>query len=571
MMMRLRQQDDDSTVILLYLFSIVLLSILFIVYQQQQRATAIFNNKQKAANGHYFPIAPGYIPFLGHALSLSNADEFLSILTKWSNQIVGKDDDNDDHGIYEFSLFGKRWIVCCTADTFMEIFRLRPSNKVKRASQMSNAISSLGVEGMFNAEGYHWKNDRRLVGPTLNKNHMKDYFESMKLVTNRLIVKWEKKKMKEEEEDSNNNSVVVSTVVSDLSNYSLDVTALCILGMDFNTVTNPLNNDLANDIESLFKVVFMRALAPVPYWQIPFCSNIDGGRVLAENTLRVFGSLVDDYRKQKEKKKKRLQQDQQVDNKDMHHANGSGEGAVATKTCLQKLIDASDGDDARLDKERVVGNLTTLLLAGTDTTSTTLAVCLWEIANDLVLQEELYQEVTTSGFDMDRLTLKDVMNGFPRLHSLLFEVLRVKGPGSFIFLEPVEPIKFHGRVINPGTCICALTRSLGEKAASEVPRGPNGEGAEVFCPRRWLQHSSEGESVTVIQPTNKHGGFMPFGTGVRICPGANFAKVEAITGLFCLLKRFELAPIADHPPLRRVTRFTQTFDSEIQLILKPRQ
>ena len=45
---------------------------------------------------------------------------------------------------------------------------------------------------------------------------------------------------------------------------------------------------------------------------------------------------------------------------------------------------------------------------------------------------------------------------------------------------------------------------------------------------------------------------------------------EIITGLVCVLTSFELAPIANHPPISRVLRFTETFDGEIQLVLKPR-
>ena len=78
------------------------------------------------------------------------------------------------------------------------------------------------------------------------------------------------------------------------------------------------------------------------------------------------------------------------------------------------------------------------------------------------------------------------------------------------------------------------------------------------------------ESLTVIQPSNKHGGFMSFGHGLRICPGAHLAKVEVVTGLFCILRMFTLAPIENHPPIRRVTRFTETYDGEVQLALKLR-
>ena len=209
--------------------------------------------------------------------------------------------------------------------------------------------------------------------------------------------------------------------------------------------------------------------------------------------------------------------------------------------------------------------LLTLLIAGTDTTSTTLAACLWEIANDCQLQKELYQEVAECALDLNSLSLEDVMNEFPRLYSLLFEVLRCKGPAPFFFLEPNEPVEIQGQVLNPGTIICALTRSLGEKAASEIPLGPNSEGPEQFCPWRWL---ASGQSIT--QPTNRYGGYMPFGNGVRVCPGSSMAKAEAITVLFSILRRFEIAPIANHPLVRRVARFTVTFDDEIQLALKPR-
>ena len=41
--------------------------------------------------------------------------------------------------------------------------------KIKRTTKMTKAIESLGIRGLFNAEGHQWKIDRRLVGPTLNK------------------------------------------------------------------------------------------------------------------------------------------------------------------------------------------------------------------------------------------------------------------------------------------------------------------------------------------------------------------------------------------------------------------
>ena len=55
---------------------------------------------------------------------------------------------------------------CCSylmhkTQTHCRAMKLRPY-KVKRARKLGNAIQSLGVNGLFNAEGDQWKNDREL-------------------------------------------------------------------------------------------------------------------------------------------------------------------------------------------------------------------------------------------------------------------------------------------------------------------------------------------------------------------------------------------------------------------------
>mmetsp|Transcript_1723 Transcript_1723/g.3679 ORF Transcript_1723/g.3679 Transcript_1723/m.3679 type:complete len:302 (+) Transcript_1723:477-1382(+) len=276
--------------------------------------------------------------------------------------------------------------------------------------------------------------DSWAVGPALNKSHIEDYFQFIKLVAGRLATKWG-------HEEKEGMSV---SALTDLSKYALDIGALTILGIDFDSLNNQ-GHQLANDIIELFRIIFMRTLSPVPYWKIPFCDNIiDGGRDVAKRVMDTFRDRVRDYRNCKQQKE---------DGK--NEEKGQTRQEITKRTFLQKLVDISDGEDAKLEEERVVGNLAVLVFAGTDTTSTTLAVCLWEIANDPKLQEELNEEITESGIDdMENLTLSDVMNRFPRLHSLLFEVLRVKGPAPFLFFEPGEAFDFQGEVLKPGTILC---------------------------------------------------------------------------------------------------------------------
>lgn len=184
-----------------------------------------------------------------------------------------------------------------------------------------------------------------------------------------------------------------------------------------------------------------------------------------------------------------------------------------------------------------------------------------------MLQKELHNYIIEAGVDIEHLTFSDVMNGFPRLRSLVIEVLRMKGPVPFLCFEPIEPIKFQGKIIQPGTVVCTMTRSCGKQAASEVPIGPNKEGAEQFCPQRWLDLKTGG---LAMQPSNKYGGYMPFGHGARVCPGSHLAMAESVNALFCILQQFEVVPVENHPPVQRVVRLTDTYDGEIQLTLKAR-
>lgn len=482
-----------------------------------------------------WPVAPGGLPFLGHVLYFANTDNFLSVLLKWAGQIGGK------NGIYEYSIFGRRWIVLCNAETIMEVMKHRPY-KVRRASMIEKAIDSMGFGGVFSAEGHQWKQERRIVAPSLNRKNIVDYFPAIKIVTKRLIKKWKAQE------------IVVAN--RDVSSSALDIIALTILGMDFDTLNNP-NSLVSRDLFAIFEIVMLRVMSPLPYWNIPVIGQrLDGGKYHSERVLDTIKDLIKKHR-------------QRVADSEQTHEK---------KNFLEKVLALEES--SILDEDRMVGNLAVLIFGGTDTSSNTLSFCLWELARDKEFQNEVYtMEISKFCSDFDDLAVDDVLQRFPRLRSFLFEILRVRGPAPFLFFEPTELVEFHGEMIPPGTIFCALTRSQGEKADAEVPKGPNGEGPEQFCPRRFLAPSTSNKknqddgllTATVVQPSNNFGGFMPFGYGLRSCPGKQFAEVEILTMLVCILKEFQIEVMKDHPPIKYVSRFTETFDEDLRLSLKMRR
>lgn len=496
----------------------------------------LFFARSKVGLGRNFPAAPGALPFIGHTLQLTDSDKFVDVVTRWADE-VGKD------GIFEFSLLGQRWVVLCSTESIMKAAALRPL-KLQRSSTLGRAIDSLGIHGVFNAEGKSWMHQRKIVSPTLNSKNVNDYFDAIKFCANRLVTKWEN--------EANDKFQVCA--LTDLANHSLDVVALTILGMDFDSL-NCAESTMAQNVRDVFQAIFQRSLSPVPYWKIPLIGgNIDGGQKASDQVLGTMSKLVKDYRQKKA-------------------SNDHEEQNRAKKVFIEKAIDLCDRDNAKLSDDQVVGNLASLILAGTDTTSSTLAFGLWEIAQDSNLQLELQDEIAESGNASNNLSMSDVRNGYPRLHSFMYEVLRTKGPGPFLFLEPASALEFEGDIITPGTTVIMMLKSSQGKGVRDVPRGPNGEGPEFFCPQRWLlplDGSKPNGKVTVLQPCNKFGGYLPFGNSARVCPGQQLAEVEILTTLIYILQTFEITPMKNHPALTVVTRFTEIFDQEMKLDLKLR-
>merc|ERR1712157_274756 len=107
------------------------------------------------------------------------------------------------------------------------------------------------------------------------------------------------------------------------------------------------------------------------------------------------------------------------------------------KSFLGKILAQAKKDETHLTDERIIGNLLTMFAAGSETTYNTLLVCLYEIADDTTgLQNELFQEVVTlcgsSATDASGIGYTELNEGLPRMRSLMYEVLRVKGPSPML-------------------------------------------------------------------------------------------------------------------------------------------
>lgn len=176
---------------------------------------------------------------------------------------------------------------------------------------------------------------------------------------------------------------------------------------------------------------------------------------------------------------------------------------------LSLLLQARYEDGSPIAHDHVADELLTLLAAGHETTATTLAWAIERIRRDPGLLARLAEEADAGGSDLRQATI--------------WEVQRIRSVIDFTVREALKPIRLGPWVIPSGTIIVI---GIGITHTDDA----NFADAKRFDPDRFL--GARPETST----------WMPYGGGVRRCPGAAFANMEMDVTLRTLLQKFKIFP-----------------------------
>ena len=417
-----------------------------------------------------------------------------------------------------------------------------------RNPRANASAHSVGADGVAATEGSKWQADRRLVAPCFNHYQIRDYLPRIKTVMNRLIHKW-----KVQAKGKEGGETVPVPVNNDLISYTMDSTGLTALGLDFDSLRNP-DSIMAKDLMTLSAGVHGRVVSPIPFWKIPLVGQyLDGLGWARKRVTDRLKKIVESKEKQRT----------------------SGEKVRGSGTFIQKTIDQSH-KTASFNRNDIIGNMLTIIIAATDTTSSFLMTAVQKLAEDKTgLQAELLEEIDNAlPRDLADVSLEDLQpDNLPKLKSFIFEVLRCYSPFSFLSLQTAEPIPFCGTTLEGGTAIFALLRysSMNPYSAPEgVPLGPNGEPATEYCPRRFLKHDDDGGKVTLIMPPRNSTSFLPFGHGSRVCLGKSLADVSMAFTMASLIKTFAMELAPDHAPIGRTKVLAEVPDIDVRVVLSER-
>jgi cytochrome P450 len=188
---------------------------------------------------------------------------------------------------------------------------------------------------------------------------------------------------------------------------------------------------------------------------------------------------------------------------------------------LSLLLDATDEDGNRLDDQHVRDEIMTLLFAGHDTTTSTVAFMFYELAHhpDVVasLRDELGDEPPDAGTLMSgRLEL---------LEMVLDETLRMYPPAWIGPRRSIDTFEFAGHQV-PGDAYVNYSSWVSHRLAHVF-----GEPHE-FRPDRF---TAERKAAL------PKGAYVPFGAGSRTCIGMRFGQLEVKAIATALLQRFDFS------------------------------
>jgi cytochrome P450 len=185
---------------------------------------------------------------------------------------------------------------------------------------------------------------------------------------------------------------------------------------------------------------------------------------------------------------------------------------------VRALMTATDPYTGQpLSDEDICNELVLFILAGHDTTSTTLTYSLWALGHHPVIQDRVFDEVSALG--NRPLTPDDV----PRLgHTVrvLHEALRLCPPGAGTPRLLTKDLVVDGYRVEAGTM--AVVSFYAMHRDPELWDDPL-----TFDPDRFLPERSEGRSRWQ---------YLPFGGGPRSCIGDHFAMLEATLALATIVR-----------------------------------
>ncbi|WP_370307562.1 cytochrome P450 [Sphingobium abikonense] len=213
------------------------------------------------------------------------------------------------------------------------------------------------------------------------------------------------------------------------------------------------------------------------------------------------------------------------------YAGFHGGGEAGPRDILQSLIEAKHPETgAPFTCEQVMEQVSTIFLAGHETSASTMTWALYMLAECAHIQTRVRGEVARVAGDepLNGAMLKDMS----QLRNIFKETLRLYPPVSFLPREVTCPMDMRDKHMEAGAMLVVapwLTQRNKDNWAC-----PHGFDPDRFDDPAYAEMAKQA--------------WFPFGRGPRVCVGAGFAQQEVMTVIASVVRRFQISVPAGFTP-----------------------
>jgi cytochrome P450 len=355
---------------------------------------------------------------------------------------------------------------------------------VDKGIQVHEETKHVGLNS-FNLPHEAWKPRRRALQPLFTKKHVREFAVHMSA----------------EAQDAADRAIQDGRVELNpfTRRLTLQVLGRSVLGQDL----GPRAAAMAGDFDTLLQYFTDRGTSPV---RLPSGLPTRANRRFAQARAR-FYDVIDGSVEQ-------CRRDPQ------HSAE-----------LIRLLLEAKDPETREpLADDEIRGELSAFLVAGHDTTATTLCYSLWALGRDQELQDRVAAEAAVVGA---RPLNADDVSSLDLTVRVLHESLRICPPAAAVGRLAKRDVLVGGYRVPAGTNIMVGIRAIHtDPALWDHP--------ERFDPDRFAPEPSQGRGRWQ---------YLPFGAGPRSCIGDHFAMLEATIGLATIIRAARVEALEPDFPL----------------------
>ncbi len=373
--------------------------------------------------------------------------------------------------------------------------------------RLTHELDDFLGRGLLTSEDDHWREQRKLVAPNLQRRQIAHYADVMVSQTERLMERWEGGEVRRFDEDVMELTlrVVVQTLFDlDLEHRIERVASATDAAMEyFDEITHSFWRFVPDAIPSPTKGAYREAR-----------------RELDE----IIYDLIDERR----------ERDEPGDD------------------LLYRLIEATDDDGESMTDAQLRDEVITLFLAGHETTALAITYAWFLLAEHPEAARKLRLEVDEVLGD-DRASAADARR-LPYTEAVVKEALRLYPPAWAIGREATEEVELDRLRIPEGAQVF-MSQAVAHRSTRFYDE------PDRFRPARWLEG---------LEDELPRYAYFPFGGGPRICIGNHFAMMEAILVVATLARDWEFDNLTE-PPLEVFTSITQRPTSPVRIRVSRRR